>query len=442
MIRNYDDLAVSDRHRVALDAIEQGIQATVPAAILDRKVSVSDGVLDVSGNRYDLDTYDEVVLLGGGNAAARIAAEFEARFGEILSGGAVVTDDLTAVDGLEVLSGSHPLPDKRGSENTCAVLDIARGADENTLVIALVAGGASALLAAPTADISIEDLRATTTALLESGAEIREINTVRRHLSDVKGGQLAQAAAPADVVGFLFSDVVGNDPSAIGSGPTVPDETSYADAVEVVERYDLDVPDAVSAHLEAGVGGARAETPDCDAPLFERVTNVVLVDGFDAIEAARNAVAKHGYAPLVLASRVRGEAREAGTFHTAIAEECRATGNPVRPPAVLISGGETTVTVRGDGVGGPNQEFALAASLELSAADVVVAAVDTDGIDGATDAAGAIVDADTATPDTVAREALDRNDVAPVLAERDALVRTGPTGTNVSDLRVVVIGEA
>jgi hydroxypyruvate reductase len=424
-----------------MDAIERGIQATIPAAVLDRKVSVSDGILDVDGNRYDLDTYDEVVLLGGGNAAAQIAAEFQARFGEILSGGAVITDDPTSIDGLRVLPGSHPLPDEQGSENTRKVLHHAKEADENTLVLAIVAGGASALLAAPTTGISIDDLRATTTALLESGAEIQEINTVRRHLSDIKGGQLAQAAKPADVVGLLFSDVVGNDPSAIGSGPTVPDETSYADAVEVVERYELDVPDAVSTHLEAGVEGAQAETPGKNDPSFDRTTNVVLVDGFDAIEAARDAVEERGFTPLVLSSRIRGEAREAGTFHVALAEECRVTGYPVRPAAALISGGETTVTVRGDGVGGPNQEFALAVSLELSATDIVVTAVDTDGIDGATDAAGAIIDSNTATPDAVAREALDRNDVEPFLAKKDALVQTGPTGTNVSDLRVVVIGD-
>jgi hydroxypyruvate reductase len=341
---------------------------------------------------------------------------------------------------VRVLPGSHPLPDEQGSESTREVLDRAREADENTLVIAIVAGGASALLAAPTTGISIDDLRATTTALLESGAEIREINTVRRHLSDIKGGQLARAAEPADIIGLLFSDVVGNSPSAIGSGPTVPDKTSYADVVEIIDRYELDVPEAVFTHLEAGIEGTRAETPGEDAPVFKRVTNVVLVDGFDAIEAARDAVKQHGYAPLILSSRIRGEASEAGTFHTALAEECQVTGNPVSPPAALISGGETTVTVRGDGVGGPNQEFALAASLELSAAGVVVAAVDTDGIDGATDAAGAIVDSDTATPDTVAREALDQNDVEPFLAKKDALIRTGPTGTNVSDLRVVVIG--
>lgn len=404
-------------------------------------MSLSDRVLDVGGNRYDLDAYDKVILLGGGNAAAQIAAEFQARFEEVLSGGIVVTDDLTAVDGLRVLPGSHPLPDEQGAENTRMILDRAREADENTLVLAVVAGGASALLAAPTTDISIDDLRATTTALLKSGADIHEINVVRRHLSDIKGGQLAQAAMPADIVGLLFSDVVGNNYSVIGSGPTVPDETSYADAIEVIERYGLDVPHAVSAHLKDGVEGTQAETPGEDDPLFERVTNVVLVDGFDAIQAARDAVARYEYAPIVLSSRIRGEAREAGTFHATIAEECRMTGNPVSPPAVLISGGETTVTVRGDGVGGPNQEFALAASLELSAADVVVAAVDTDGIDGTTDTAGAIVDLDTATPDTVAQGALDRNDVTPFLAKKDALIRTGPTGTNVSDLRVVVIGD-
>jgi len=256
----------------------------------------------------------------------------------------------------------------------------------------------------------------------------------------VKGGRLAAAAAPATVVTLAFSDVVGDDLATIASGPTAPDPTTYADAVAVLDRYDLDVPEAVRAHLDAGAAGERTETPRPDAD-FSHVRSHVLADAWTAIDAARAEAADAGYEPVVLSSRVRGEAREQGLAHAAVAEEVAATGNPIDPPAAVLSGGETTVTVRGDGSGGPNQEFALRAALEMPDG-AVLGAVDTDGLDGGTDAAGAVVDSGT-VPDAAAaaraREHLADNDTATFLAERDALVRTGPTGTNVNDLRVFVV---
>jgi hydroxypyruvate reductase len=264
------------------------------------------------------------------------------------------------------------------------------------------------------------------------------MNAVRKHLSAVKGGLLARAAHPATVVSLVFSDVVGDDLDVIASGPTVPDTSTFADALDVLDRYGVAVPDAVEDRLERGAAGDLPETPDPGDPAFDRTTAHVLADNFTALSAARDAAEAAGFDALVLSSRVRGEAREAAKVHAGIAEECAATGNPVEPPAVLLSGGETTVTVRGSGRGGRNQEFALSAALEL-ATDVVVASVDTDGIDGSTDAAGALVDASTVEDPGAARRALADNDAFGYLDDRGATVYTGRTGTNVNDLRALVV---
>ena len=317
---------------------------------------------------------------------------------------------------------------------------LAEAATEETLVLGVVTGGGSALLPAPADDLSLENVQQVTDELLASGAAIDEINAVRKHLSALKGGRLAEAAAPATVVGLVFSDVVGNDLDVVASGPFVPDASTYEEALAVVDRYALDVPASVRTRLERGVQGDVPETPDPGDPVFEGVETHVLADGFTALDAARDEAVERGYDAHVLSSRIRGEAREAARSHVAIAEEMRATGNPFDPPAVVLSGGETTVTLRGDGDGGPNQEFALSAALELDEENVVVASVDTDGVDGASEAAGAVVDARTVTDDeSDAHDALEGNDSLPFLDAHDALVVTGPTGTNVNDLRVMVV---
>ncbi|RKD98236.1 glycerate kinase type-2 family protein [Halopiger aswanensis] len=442
--RNRDALARTDAHDVALECLRAGIEAAHPAARVDETIVVRDGTLTVTTvdgttTEYDLDDYDDVLLVGGGNAAGHFATALEDELGDRLTDGAVVTDDPSETATVDLLAGDHPIPSERGVEHASSVLEIAERADEDDLVIATITGGGSALLAAPAEPLSLSDLQAVTEELLACGATIDEINAVRKHCSAIKGGQLARAAAPATVATLVLSDVVGDDLSVIASGPTVPDPSTYGDALGVLERYDLDVPAAVRDHLEAGARGNRPETPTADDPAFDRTSAHVLGSGRTALEAAREAAAERGYEPLVLAAGVRGEAREAALTHVAIAEECRETGEPASPPAVLLSGGETTVTLGDEpGCGGPNQEFVLNGALDLEADGIVVASVDTDGIDGATDAAGAIADA-TTVPDAEGRAALERNDVLPVLDEADALLRTGPTGTNVNDLRAIVV---
>ncbi|XVH31338.1 glycerate kinase type-2 family protein [Haloferacaceae archaeon DSL9] len=445
MFTDADSLARTPAHALALDCLAAGIDAAHPRAVTRGAVAVDGTALRIGDETYDLDAYDAVIALGGGNAASQVARELEAILGDRLDGGGVVTDDPVETERIAVLPGDHPVPSDRGVESTREVLQRARRADERTLVIGVITGGGSALLAAPAGTLTADALRGTTDALLKSGATIHEINAVRKHLSALKGGRLAAAAAPATVACLVLSDVVGNDLDTIASGPFVPDRTTYADAIAVLDRYDVTVPDSIRSRLEAGVAGERDETPKPGDRVFDRVSTHVIADGFTALRAAADLAGDAGYDPLILSSRIRGEAREAAKTHVAVAEEMRATGNPIDPPAVVLSGGETTVTIRGDGDGGPNQEFALAAAAEFAgatdAAGVVVGSVDTDGVDGATDAAGALVDAETVDA-AAAHAALADNDAYPLLDDAGAILRSGPSGTNVNDLRVVVVPPA
>ncbi|WP_181684832.1 glycerate kinase type-2 family protein [Halorhabdus salina] len=439
MIGDRDRLAATPAHDVALDCIEAGIEAATPQCVLRESLSVEGDVLTVADTDYDLTAYDSVIVLGGGKAADLVGRELERTLEGYLDRGLIVSTKPVATDIVETTAGSHPIPDEDSLDGARRVFQRARDLGEGTLVLAPITGGGSALLALPTGDITLVDLQETTEELIESGASIREINAVRKHCSAIKGGGLARAAAPATVVGLLFSDVIGGDPGVIASGPTAPDETTYADALDILDRYDVSVPETVRDHLAAGAAGQREETPATPETLAH-VTNHVLADTWTALSAAREVAADAGYDPLVLSSRVRGEATEAALSQLAIAEECAATGTPVEPPAVLLSGGETTVTVTGNGDGGPNLEFALRVAVEQPER-IVCASVDTDGEDGGTEIAGAIVDGETLDNPQRGRAALVENDALPVLEDSEAVIETGPTGTNVNDLRAFVIEE-
>jgi len=470
--RDRERLGRTPARETALDCLAAGIGAALPDPLIRDAVSVRDGALRIEGvdgavGEYALDAYDRIVLLGAGKATAGAATGLAGVLrdhGREIDEGVVVTDDppdetgadsadpSSRANAIDVLPGDHPLPSERGAESARRVLDAAERAGPADLVLAVITGGGSALLAAPAEPLSVGDLRALTSALLASGASIDEINAVRKHCSAVKGGRLARAAAPATTVALAVSDVIGDPLDTIASGPTVPDPSTYADALAVLDRYDLDVPAAVRGRLSAGAGGQAAETPTAGDPAFARNAAFVVGNARTALDAAASRAADRGYEPLVLSASVRGEAREAGTTHAAIAEECAARGSPVEPPAVLLSGGETTVTLADatdPGTGGPNAEFVASAGLAFAEGPVgegvgrgdggvVVASVDTDGIDGPTDAAGAVADATTLDPDA-ARDALDRHDAYPLLDDADALLRTGPTGTNVNDLRAIVV---
>ncbi len=384
-----------------------------------------------------------LVVVGAGKAAAAMAQTVEARYPLDKLEGLVITryGHKLPTKRVRVLEASHPEPDLAGYLATRQMLELLRNLSEEDTVICLVSGGGSALLTAPQG-VSLEQKAALTGDLLRSGATIHEINAVRKHLSAVKGGLLAKAAAPARVYGFYLSDVVGDDLASIASGPTSPDPTTYKDALAVLDRYRIEAPEA-RLHLQNGVAGRVPETPKPDDPIFAAVSNTVIASNQKSLEAVAEFFRERGVPAHILSSSVEGEAREAAKMHAAIARQVRVHAQPFGRPCALISGGETTVTVRRkDARGGRNSEFALALALELGGLEGVYAlAADTDGRDGSEDNAGVFV-----TPDSLerlgrarARTLLDANNSYEFFRERDALLVTGTTHTNVNDLRVLLL---
>ena len=429
MFEAYDTLAETPAHELALECLQAGIEAASPQRAVEKHCEIDGDTLRIRKATYDLSAYDSIEILGGGKAADDLAAAFESLLGERVAGGVVVTNERTSdPERVTVLEGEHPTPGGGSVSGSAAVLDRAAEADDRTLVIAAIAGGGSALMCAPAEGLSVDEMQAVTDGLLDAGASIDEINIVRRACSKIKGGGLVAAAAPATVVGILVSDVVGDDMTVIASGPTVPTATDPDAAIEVLERYGVDVP-TVHEWLQG------AEPTE---PTEASVENHIIASVRDAVDAARDVATEADYETCVLSTRIEGESTQAGRFHAAIAMESTLSGDPVAPPAVLLSGGETTVRVTGDGIGGPNQEFALAAASGLPES-AVLGAVDTDGGDGSTDAAGALIDGTTVDDLDAARRALADNDSYTYLDSKSALLRTGATGTNVNDLRVLVI---
>ncbi len=441
-IEDRAELATTPARELALDCIEAGVDAAHPRQVVRDSVSLDGDRLTIEDASDDLDDYEEVLLVGGGKATGTVATVLADILGARLTGGAIVTTEPVSIPDVERFQGGHPVPNDEGIAGARRVLELAREAGPATLVLAVITGGGSALMTAPAEGIELGDVQRVTDAMLEAGMEIHDINAVRKHISAIKGGTLARRAAPATVRTLVFSDVVGNDLSVVASGPTVPDDSTYSEALAALDRHGVDAPAAVRSRLESGAAGEVAETPDDSDPAFEGVRTHVLADGMTAVAAARDVADDAGYETLVLSSRLRGEATEAAKIHAGIAEECHATGTPVEPPAVVLSGGELTVTVRGDGSGGPSTEFAVASGLEIAGdAGTTVAAVDTDGVDGHADAAGGLVDGETVADAAAARAALADSDAATYLREQNGAIVTGPTGTNVNDLRVVVLEE-
>jgi len=392
--------------------------------------------------RRDLDRYERIFVVGAGKAGGTMARAAEKVLGKRIFAGcvAVKDGDTARCRRIELRPCGHPVPDVRGVEAARRIAELCAQAGPGDLVIFLASGGASALTPYPAPPITLAEKQATTKLMLASGATIHELNALRKHISLFKGGQLARIAAPAHVVSLILSDVVGDDLGVIGSGPTAPDDSTFATALDVLDRYGLraKVPASVRERLEAGEG----ETPKPGDALFENVENIIVGNNQKSLEAAARAAKKLGYRTLILASTIEGETREVARMHAAIARQIRISGQPLRSPACIISGGETTVTIRGSGKGGRNQEFALAAAIDIEGLEnTLIMSVGTDGTDGPTDAAGAVADGETVgRSERSAREALAENDSYPFFAELGDLVITGSTGTNVMDLHVMLVG--
>lgn len=439
--------AAADLRSHLRHVVNVALAAVSPQTCL-QSVTVSEGRLIVRDLSIDLARVHRIVVVGMGKASAGMAASLEGILDGRISDGVVVTADGYKVPtrSIEVVEAAHPIPDARGLAAAGRIACLVEDAQEEDLVIVLISGGGSALLSLPVQGITIAELAATNELLIRSGATIEETNTVRKHLSQLKGGQLARRAYPAQVLTLVLSDVPGDPLTGIASGPTVADPTTFSEAASILRRYGLwnKVPQSVRDHVTAGVLGGVPETPKLGDAALARVKSVIVGSGASAAAAAVEVAEQLGYHALLLTTTLEGEACTVGRVFAAIAREEASTQRPVPLPALIVAAGETTVRVTGDGKGGRNQEFALAAATGIKGFhNIVIAAVATDGRDGPTDAAGGMVDGSTAarllSVGIVPEESIRRNDSYHALATSGDLIVIGPTGTNVADLYFIAV---
>ncbi|MEM1606890.1 MAG: glycerate kinase [Candidatus Bathyarchaeia archaeon] len=456
-VKNREEIlnnALSDVDRkareIALNTIEVAIESVNPKTLIHLRVKVHGEKLVINDKIFDLKSFKRIFVIGAGKASGYMAKAIEDIFGERIEDGLVVVPRGTSgrfkTRVIRLHEASHPIPDESSVEGARRIMEIAEKAGEEDLIICLISGGGSSLMAYPRDEISLEDKRKVTEILLRCGATINEINTVRKHLSKIKGGQLAKRAYPATLISLLLSDVVGNQLDVIASGPTAPDLSTFTDAINVLRKYGVwnDVPDPVKRLLLDGEKGLVEETPKSGDACFKKTYNFMVGSNRDACFSAINEMRRAGLNTLLLTSYAEGEARNIGLMVGAVAKEIFSSGNPVKRPAGIIIGGETTVTVVGKGIGGRNQEIALSSALSISGLrGVVVASASTDGIDGPTDAAGAIVDGGTIARSKKmgldAEKYLRNNDSYSFFKALGDLIYTGPTGTNVNDLTIIVV---
>ncbi len=454
-IRNKDALIENaktklDRkaRRLALDALEAALEAADPKTIVKSRVEMKGNILKIGQHKFDLKKFEDIYVVGGGKASGRMAEALESILGDHISSGKInvpYNSGPYKTSKIAIQEASHPIPDEAGAKGARAILDLVSHAEKTDLVICVISGGGSSLMPLPRGRITLDDKRHVTDALLKSGATINEINTVRKHISEFKGGWLAKKAYPATVINLILSDVIGDPLDFIASGPTVPDSTTFDDAVSILKRYGLwkNMPPSVKTVLGEGQKGLIPETPKKEDNAFKKVYNVIIGNNRTASLAACSKLQEAGLQSLLLTSLLEGEARHVGTVLASITKEIEASGNPLPKPCGIVAGGETTVTVVGGGKGGRNQEIALSAALRIAGMDgVVVASLSTDGIDGPTEAAGALVDGKT-----IIRSGEHGLDAKGFLADNDSytffsklgdLIFTGLTGTNVNDVSIIV----
>jgi hydroxypyruvate reductase len=429
-----------------LSVLEAALSAVDPGKAIHGALSLCGTRLQVGALSYDLSGYEHIYVVGAGKASAAMAAALEDVLGPRIHAGWInVKDGYTAPTQTVIIhEAGHPLPDARGVAGSEKIAQLVQQAGPNDLVFCLVSGGGSALLELPVPGITLRDMEILTQALLRCGATINEMNAIRKHLSQLKGGQLARLAQPAQVIALILSDVIGNPLDVIASGPTSPDPTTFAQAHAILQKYHLlqELPASIVQYLERGARGEAPETTKANDPAFRRTQNVVIASNEIAAQAALERARTHGMHDLLLSTFVEGEAREVARVLAALAREIDHSGQPIPRPACVVAGGETTVTVRGHGLGGRNQELALAAAPWIAGLEnVAIVALGTDGTDGPTDAAGALC-----TGRTAHRAAQQTLSIPHSLADNDAyhffqalgdLIITGPTNTNVNDLAFV-----
>ena len=432
----------------AIHIFSGGLEAVEPEAAVKKYCRREGNRLMVHREAYDLKEFKNIFVIGAGKAGAPMARAVEEALGDRITEGVINVKygHLAALNRTKAIEAGHPVPDKAGLEGTRAILDVASRAEEKDLVLCLISGGGSALLPFPAEGLSLQDKQDTTKVLLACGATIHEINSVRKHISGVKGGGLARAAYPATLISLILSDVVGDDLDVIASGPTVPDSSNFQDCMSIFDKYGIQekVPETVLDHVRKGIEGRVPETPKPADPVFTRTKSVIVGSNLACVLAAEKKARGLGYHTLVLSTMIEGETREVALVHTGIAKEISKSGHPLSPPACVLSGGETTVTITGQGLGGRNQEFVLAAAMGLDGREgIVVLSAGTDGTDGPTDAAGAVADVRTIQRAEALglkpSDFLFNNDAYHFFEKLGDLVKTGPTNTNVMDLRIILV---
>jgi len=431
------------------DIFEAGLRAVDPEKAIYNSLRLEAGALLFEGGSLDLGKIDRIFVIGGGKAGGLMAKAVENLLGDRISSGVINvlegTEDAISLDRICLNGASHPVPSQSGVKGVKQMLELTERLSEDDIVITLISGGGSALMPLPMEGISLDDLQDVTGKLLRSGATINELNAVRKHLSGFKGGRLARHCSPAYVLSLILSDVINDPLDTIASGPTAPDDSTYVDAFGVLEKYGFfdEMPEQVKSCIRAGIKGELPETPKRGDIVFNHVYNVLVANNSIAAKAAKRKAEDLGYNSMVLSTSIEGEARQVGVYVSDIAKEIIKDDRPQRKPAAIILGGETTVTVKGSGTGGRNLELALSASLSLDCISCLIATLGTDGIDGPTEAAGAFIDgttlkrADQKELDPVMY--LENNDSYSFFREIGDIIITGPTGTNVNDLALILV---
>lgn len=433
----------------AVQIFYQGLQAVEPGNAIKKYCKRDKNRLYIGCYEYDLSGFKHVYVVGAGKAAAPMAAALEELLQDDLTEGLINVKygHIEKLNKIVITEAGHPVPDKNGEQGTHNILKLVRSAGRDDLIICIISGGGSALLPLPAQGLTLKNKQDTTKALLSCGASIHEINALRKHTSQIKGGRLAQEGYPARLVSLILSDVVGDDLDVIASGPTVPDKSTFYDCMKIFEKYHLKkkLPESVLNHIKNGVNGTVPETPKTEDPIFEEVRSLIIGSNIEALIAAKEKATALGYNTLVLSSMIEGDTCYAAHVHAAVAKEIIQSGNPVKTPACILTGGETTVDIRGKGTGGRNQEFSLAFAAEISQqGPIVILSAGTDGTDGPTDAAGAFADA--TTMQRASRLGIDPfqflsdNDSYHFFKQLNDLLMTGPTNTNVMDLRIILVG--
>jgi glycerate 2-kinase len=438
---------------MARQIFSKAVSAVDPAQKLKDTVRIKGDQLLIetgagSEKAFPLDGFSNIFVIGAGKASASMASAMEQIFGDRMTQGIITAKygHTLPLKKTTIVEAGHPIPDPEGFEGAKKIQRLLRASGPGDLVVFLLSGGGSALLPLPAEGITLEEKQQVTQLLLDCGADIGEINTIRKHISQIKGGWLARWAYPSTVIGFILSDVVGDPLDVIGSGPTVPDPSTYEDAWEILKKFDLidKVAPSIQKHLLLGREGKIQETPKPGEAVFEKVHNMIIGSNILALRSAEREASSLGLHTLILSSSIVGETREAARFHSAIAKEVLSSDHPLPRPACIISGGETTVTIKGNGLGGRNQEFALAAALEIQGFEkIVLLSGGTDGTDGPTDAAGAIADHTTVERARAMglnpKAHLENNDAYPFFRRLGDLLITGPTHTNVMDVRILLV---